>query len=556
MSNNLIDREITQGVIPIGAPKAYKYDAALVEAAKATVQQGMADIAEKAEEEKGNITEFANSQMKGYADSAAESASAAQTSADQLAAYVAEKASVTAPLVDPTLTISDAAADAKKVGDMFTSSVVDRAVYINSNNKDSICNGTMDDMPINTLRTVAAGAGLTNTPPGFENIVFGVGTFSCSATREKARGTWQIAVAGSTSNPTTYIRGYNNTWNTWKKLTNTEDVDNSLLPYLRTKIGVFNATTYGNKLQNITKTVCGFIVPSDYTDSPIIGSTNTAFCVLLVNDGFAIQLMFGNRTNYSNVYYRLIRTGEGEAVFKDWQTIGGYDIRNILAIGDSICRGDRNSNRGYVGLLGLPYINAGVSGATLASGTGHGWIEQQLIDRTEDTNHFDAIIMEGGVNDYNNDVPLGNLSAVPVRTTDTELYDALDTTTVLGAMEHLFVTLQSKYPNIDKFFLIAHKIRNWPYTKNYTGGYTQDEMHDAMVACCRLYNVQVIDIYAESPMNSYFPEYVSPTDWADDHTITDLYWVNSDRVHPLNYGYIHGYVPFIQKALKAASHKS
>lgn len=41
MSNSLIDREITQGVIPIGTPKAYKYDAALVEAAKASVQQGM-----------------------------------------------------------------------------------------------------------------------------------------------------------------------------------------------------------------------------------------------------------------------------------------------------------------------------------------------------------------------------------------------------------------------------------------------------------------------------------------------------------------------------------
>ena len=52
MSNNLIDREITQGIIPIGTPKAYKYDAALVEAAKATVQQGMTGIAEKTEEEK------------------------------------------------------------------------------------------------------------------------------------------------------------------------------------------------------------------------------------------------------------------------------------------------------------------------------------------------------------------------------------------------------------------------------------------------------------------------------------------------------------------------
>lgn len=42
--NDLIERELTQGVVPIGTPKAYKYDAALVEAAKAAVQQGMTAI--------------------------------------------------------------------------------------------------------------------------------------------------------------------------------------------------------------------------------------------------------------------------------------------------------------------------------------------------------------------------------------------------------------------------------------------------------------------------------------------------------------------------------
>lgn len=120
MSNNLIDREITQGIIPIGTPKAYKYDAALVEAAKATVQQGMTDIASKIADTKDEISNFANTKMVSYAIAAANSASAAKTSADQLAAYVAEKGEVTSPLVDTTLTINGAAADAKVTGDNIT----------------------------------------------------------------------------------------------------------------------------------------------------------------------------------------------------------------------------------------------------------------------------------------------------------------------------------------------------------------------------------------------------------------------------------------------------
>lgn len=42
--SDIVEREITQGIIPIGTPKAYKYDAALVESAKAEVQHGLLAI--------------------------------------------------------------------------------------------------------------------------------------------------------------------------------------------------------------------------------------------------------------------------------------------------------------------------------------------------------------------------------------------------------------------------------------------------------------------------------------------------------------------------------
>ena len=44
MSRAIIEKELTQGVVPIGTPKAYQYDTAIVETAKAEVWQGVSKI--------------------------------------------------------------------------------------------------------------------------------------------------------------------------------------------------------------------------------------------------------------------------------------------------------------------------------------------------------------------------------------------------------------------------------------------------------------------------------------------------------------------------------
>ena len=226
--------------------------------------------------------------------------------------------------------------------------------------------------------------------------------------------------------------------------------------------------------------------------------------------------------------------------------------RTVLAIGDSICSGGRNDGKGFVGELGLEYVNAGVSGATISTirdATTH-WIENQLTAQTDD---FDVVIMQGGINDYIYDATLGTMSTIPVRKEDTA-FSSLDTATVIGALEHLFATCINKYPNADRFFLISHKTREYAWTAG-DGGWTQDQFHDAVLACCRLYNVGVIDVYAESPIDTHYTEYVSPTEWSNDHSVGDTEWIDNDRVHPLEYGYLHGYIPLIRKALIATSSK-
>lgn len=227
---------------------------------------------------------------------------------------------------------------------------------------------------------------------------------------------------------------------------------------------------------------------------------------------------------------------------------------NILAIGDSICDGGRNGNKGFVGDLGLPYVNAGIGGATISTvrdNTTH-WIENQLTAQTDD---FDVVIMEGGINDYIYNATLGTPSSKPIRKDiDTTEYDALDLDTVCGALEHLFSTCINKYPDAHRYFVITHKTRSYPWTAG-GGGFTQDQLHDAIVTVCRLYNVFVIDVYAESPINTYFTEYYSPTPWAQDNSVGETEWVDNDKVHPLSYGYIHGYVPLIQKAMITCGYK-
>ena len=318
--------------------------------------------------------------------------------------------------------------------------------------------------------------------------------------------------------------------------------------------GSASASNYGALLSNIFAPGAYMVAMRDYTDCPVVPSSaaNALLMVYPVNSVFAVQMLFGTGVQNRQVYWRIVRSS-GE-VYSSWRPLNSLNPRNILGIGDSICEGGRNSNRGFVGILGLPYVNAGVGGATISTvrdATTH-WIENQLTAQTDD---FDAVIMEGGYNDFIYNAPLGTLSQTPIRTSDTTAYEALDVGTICGALEHLFITCISKYPDADRFFLISHKTRNYPWTPHFTGGYTQEQLHDTIVAACKLYNVQVIDVYAESPINTYFPEYYSPTAWSSDNSVGDSEWVDSDQVHPLSFGYLHGYLPLIQKALEASSHK-
>ena len=247
--------------------------------------------------------------------------------------------------------------------------------------------------------------------------------------------------------------------------------------------------------------------------------------------------------NRAGSYVRVYTSSWGE-----WKNVNEKTWNSVLGIGDSICEGWRNENRGFAGMLGAPYRNLGVTGATLGTASGHTQIYSEIENATITE---DLVIADGGINDYYFDVPLGTLPTAPV--TDDTAAAALDKTTVSGGLAYLLYMIIKKAPFAQRYFLITHKTRNYPYTQ-CAAGYTQQDLHDRIVAICKLYNVKVIDVYEESVINSEFAVYCSPTAYSNSNTgVTKEYYVDKDGIHPLWLGYQAGYLPVMMRALERAN---
>lgn len=245
-----------------------------------------------------------------------------------------------------------------------------------------------------------------------------------------------------------------------------------------------------------------------------------------------------------------------------WSSAGGWTEWNylgtkpysVLCVGDSIAYGGRNNHLGFIGQFHYPVTtNASEVGASISTVRESAKnVPQQLIDSYSADTNYDIVIAEGGINDYLSNAVLGSVPTAPV--TDDTGDNRLDKSTIVGSIQHLFYNMIKLYPNAQKFFVITHRTLTYPYTNN-TAGYTQTDMHDLIVETAKLYGIHIIDIFNESNINSAFSQYISPVPYSDDNTVTDLYWLDNDGVHPLAYGYLHGYVPFIRQALELGTVK-
>lgn len=322
------------------------------------------------------------------------------------------------------------------------------------------------------------------------------------------------------------------------------------------------ASSYSNLLANVSgETSRNVTVSEGWLDTP--AQKNGVFFNRQYGTGHDIQIYIDNTSG--NEYNRIVRH-VSRSVYRDWVASDPVLMLKVLVTGDSICRGGRNGGFGFIGDIRCAYANIGIGGATISNvhdssastdsvhPMGAANIPDTIVKYAQQTAESwyiepDAIIAQGGINDMFQNAVLGAVPTSPARN-DTDAA-ALDLSTVTGGLGFMFYQMIKLFPNAHRFFLLMNRVSNKPWTAN-TAGYTQTELNNTIKAVCALYGVDIIDVFDKSFVASTFSQYVSPTPYSEDHTVTDLYYIDNDMIHPLALGYRAGYAPLVREALRKA----
>lgn len=420
-------------------------------------------------------------------------------------------------------------------------------VNLTSSTIDAECNSDADNLPNNRIYGYNVSPDVLAHAP--ENASTNKGIFiTFGKTTTRSATDTQLFIDKSGEIFSRVYFGESEGWQNWYKYESNikEYLANNYLT--RINANETYATSKSNLLSNISEPVIFNALGTRWNDSPISGW----FINLPYTGNYSLQVI--GRSDDSKMFQRIVNRNDG-SVYTNWGIIYVAQPMKILALGDSICYGYRNDYKGFVGDLGYDYKNIGVSGATISNvRTDRTNIVDQLSAETE--YQPDIIIAEGGINDWTFGAKLGTVPNTPI-TTDTEANAILakesGVQTVMEAMSVLFYEMIKKYPTAQRFFLIVHKIKKaasgvyCPTTKNIGrgGDFTQQELHDAQVAICNLYNVKVMDIYNNGMLNSIFSQYVSP----------NSNFIDDDGVHPLPLGYTECYLPIVREAIMTGTKK-
>lgn len=208
-----------------------------------------------------------------------------------------------------------------------------------------------------------------------------------------------------------------------------------------------------------------------------------------------------------------------------------YKDKTIVAFGDSVLAGwGWKEGTGIIQPLKEKYtdatwINKAESGANMAvtSSPAHTPIVNQI---TSYTGAADAIILDGGVNDKNNGLPIGSIETN---------YDAsYNTSTFCGALERSLQYIMDRYPLAVKLYIIPHSFAK---DNSYV-----DSIYSKAIEICDKWNMPYLDmrVYSQIAMTS-----VNKGKYT--------YNPNSkkgDGVHPNETWYRTFYCPVIDQALQ------
>lgn len=167
-------------------------------------------------------------------------------------------------------------------------------------------------------------------------------------------------------------------------------------------------------------------------------------------------------------------------------------------LGDTISYADPYETRAWAGRIGaatgLIPTNASVSGAKASYISGDSadkWLFNQHLDYVNE--HFDVIVMHGGVNDARYDRTIGTPN--PVDSTEALLKSK--TTTYIGGLQWLFHNIKAKFPDATYFFIANHRL------DGNDKGHAKDmsAYFNAAEELCAMYGIHFIDLYNNKELN-------------------------------------------------------
>ena len=316
---------------------------------------------------------------------------------DLIADWLSKNITPTTPIIDKTLSISGAGADAKIVGDKFNTALLSHPTYDGTTPLSELKPGwypVINDTP------------KTNLPTG---SAFGL-LFAYQNT-SGINNNYFIYLDVLTK--TNYIKVDENNWSTISNYINTETLFNSELPY--------HGETELSALKN------GW--------HPVVNITGTN---LPVTTGFGLLLVYKNafssRNNFYLFYHISSKTNYIKVDENNWTTISNYisnkfSGKTIITYGDSITHA--NNWQPYLNKeLHCSTENYGIDGSKIS---GDNTTSMCNIERINALPDLSFLIIMGGMNDWAQNVSIDG--------------DENDVTNFTGGCHAMFKNIINKYPS-------------------------------------------------------------------------------------------------------------
>lgn len=291
------------------------------------------------------------------------------------------------------------------------------------------------------------------------------------------------------------------------------------------KYRISGSSVYNANLYLITD-INGTIL-SAFPNSFLGTEQNFDDVVFTIPDG-GVNLLINKNAHYNTT------------LFKEYSITNANNLYNkkIAFNGDSIMAGDGASGYSFAKMIaennGCIYENRAVGGGTLSSGTGAS--HHVCEDISNMASDADIICIEGGVNDYWDNVPLGTLTGGDGNSSPTLYTDTIDTTTFAGALESIFRQAIAKWTGKPICFVIVHKVKNTIWTPNSLGKNFNDYVN-MIISACEKYSIPYCNLWNTSGMICDIPAIATN--------------FSKDGTHPNEAGYRAYYVPQITALLNS-----